>query len=117
MVSVAADFRGQIIQLAIKQVEFFQRGEQGFERGKPAKAETGRQVERLERGEACQRERSLSFSHPERLSDWSEVRPANSGGSRVNISSPNSSSSHPLRANTRRPSPSTSGRSRLGRKF
>ena len=51
----AADFRGQIIQLAAKQAEVFQRGQQGFERGKPAKAETVRQVELLERGEACQR--------------------------------------------------------------
>ena len=53
--SLAADFRGQIIQLAAKQAEFFQRGQQGFERGKPANAEAARQVERLERGEAGQR--------------------------------------------------------------
>jgi hypothetical protein len=50
----AADFRGQIIQLAAKKPEFFQRG-QGFERSKPAKAETVIQAELTERGESGQR--------------------------------------------------------------
>ena len=52
---LSADFRVQIIQFAAEQVEFFQRGQQGFERGKPGNAYAARQVERLERGEAGQR--------------------------------------------------------------
>jgi hypothetical protein len=54
-VFLAADFRGQIIQLAAKQAEIFQYGQQAFERGKPAKAEATLQVERLERGKVGQR--------------------------------------------------------------
>ena len=45
----AADFRGQIIQPAAEQMELLQRGQQGFERSKRAKAETAGQVERLKR--------------------------------------------------------------------
>ena len=52
---LSADFRVQIIQFAAEQVEFFQRGQKGFERGKPGNAYAARQVERLERGEAGQR--------------------------------------------------------------
>jgi hypothetical protein len=64
---IAADFRGQIIHPAVKQAEFLQPGQQGFEWGKPANTEAERgevaaelfapgEVERLERGEAGERE-------------------------------------------------------------
>jgi len=42
------------IQLAAKQTEILQRGQQGFERGKPANAEKAIHVELTERGEAGQ---------------------------------------------------------------
>jgi hypothetical protein len=50
----AADFRGNILQLAAKQIEPIQRGQEEFERSKPTKASPGK-VERLERSEAGQR--------------------------------------------------------------
>jgi hypothetical protein len=49
-IELAADFGRQIIQIAAKQVELLQREQQGFERSKPANAETARQGELLERG-------------------------------------------------------------------
>jgi hypothetical protein len=52
-------------------MELFQRWQQGFDRGKPAKAEAPFEVEPLERGETCQRgeiaAETLAPSEAERL--------------------------------------------------
>jgi hypothetical protein len=48
MLCLAANLRWQIIKSAAKQAEVLQRGQQGFERGKLAKAVAVIQAERFE---------------------------------------------------------------------
>jgi hypothetical protein len=51
----AADFRGQVIKLAAKQAEFFQRWQQALDRAKAANAQAVIQVERTQPGQSGQR--------------------------------------------------------------
>jgi hypothetical protein len=54
----AANFRGKIIQLAVKLDEVFQNWAARIRAGKPANAETGEEVERSERQGLTTREQS-----------------------------------------------------------